>query len=163
MNNCSAEVASVADYADSIRLFTVADYGDNRPHGAPGPTAQQELRSVELKWWPATAKTVAAKSFKACQQYWTPDLFRVVHRRSVVNDLTQNATEYFMIEPFFQGIPPTDAQVERMQPDRNPEHPPLGKEIIAAGLALFGDDPWGWRFFPVLAGSATMFAAMRAL
>ncbi len=64
-----------------------------------------------------------AKSFKACQQYWTPDLFRVVHRRSVVNDLTQNATEYFMIEPFFQGIPPTDAQVERMQPDRNPEHP----------------------------------------
>ena len=46
---------------------------------------------------------------------------------------------------------------------RNPEHPPLGKEIIAAGIALFGDNPWGWRFFPVLAGSATMFAAMRAL
>ena len=46
---------------------------------------------------------------------------------------------------------------------RNPEHPPLGKEIIAAGIALFGDNPWGWRFFPVLAGSATMFAALRAL
>ena len=28
-----------------------------------------------------------------------------------------------MIEPFFQGIPPTDAQVKRMQPERNPEHP----------------------------------------
>ena len=27
----------------------------------------------------------------------------------------------------------------------NPEHPPLGKELIALGIALFGDRPLGWR------------------
>ncbi len=34
------------------------------------------------------------------------------------------------------------------------EHPPLGKLIIVGGIKLFGDNPWGWRFFPVLFGTA---------
>ncbi|GAA4765878.1 phospholipid carrier-dependent glycosyltransferase [Stakelama sediminis] len=38
----------------------------------------------------------------------------------------------------------------------NQEHPLLAKEIIAAGIALFGDKPWGWRFFATLAGTATV-------
>ncbi|MBB3035342.1 phospholipid carrier-dependent glycosyltransferase [Alteriqipengyuania lutimaris] len=46
---------------------------------------------------------------------------------------------------------------------RNPEHPPLGKEIIAAGIGLLGDNAWGWRFFSALAGSLALFAAMRGL
>ncbi|MEL7686557.1 phospholipid carrier-dependent glycosyltransferase [Citromicrobium bathyomarinum] len=46
---------------------------------------------------------------------------------------------------------------------RNPEHPPLGKEIIAAGIALLGDNPWGWRIFSALAGALALFAGMRAL
>ena len=46
---------------------------------------------------------------------------------------------------------------------RNPEHPPLGKEIIAAGIALFGDNAWGWRIFSALAGALALFAGMRAL
>ncbi|GAB5349306.1 phospholipid carrier-dependent glycosyltransferase [Alteriqipengyuania sp. 357] len=46
---------------------------------------------------------------------------------------------------------------------RNPEHPPLGKEIIAAGIALFGDNPWGWRAFSAVAGALALFAGMRAL
>ena len=46
---------------------------------------------------------------------------------------------------------------------RNPEHPPLGKEIIAAGIAIFGDNPWGWRIFSALAGALALFAGMRAL
>jgi dolichyl-phosphate-mannose-protein mannosyltransferase len=29
--------------------------------------------------------------------------------------------------------------------DPNAEHPPLAKELIAAGIAIFGDDPLGWR------------------
>jgi len=33
-------------------------------------------------------------------------------------------------------------------------HPPLGKFIIAAGIALFGDSPVGWRSMPALFGCA---------
>lgn len=29
----------------------------------------------------------------------------------------------------------------------NREHPMFGKEIIALGIALFGDNAWGWRSF----------------
>jgi dolichyl-phosphate-mannose--protein O-mannosyl transferase len=42
--------------------------------------------------------------------------------------------------------------------DRNYEHPPLGKLLIAAGLALFGDDPLGWRFMSVVFGASTLGA-----
>ena len=45
----------------------------------------------------------------------------------------------------------------------NPEHPPLGKELIALGIALFGDRPLGWRIVPALLGALGLFAAMRAL
>ena len=45
----------------------------------------------------------------------------------------------------------------------NREHPPLGKYIIAAGIALFGDNALGWRIFSVVAGVVTLFAAMRAI
>ena len=45
----------------------------------------------------------------------------------------------------------------------NREHPLLGKELIALGIALFGDNPWGWRLLSALAGAGALFAAMRAL
>ncbi|NNC59251.1 MAG: phospholipid carrier-dependent glycosyltransferase [Erythrobacter sp.] len=45
----------------------------------------------------------------------------------------------------------------------NIEHPPLGKIIIAGGIALLGDNPWGWRFFPALLGALAVFAFSRAL
>jgi dolichyl-phosphate-mannose-protein mannosyltransferase len=35
-------------------------------------------------------------------------------------------------------------------------HPPLGKFIIAIGIALFGDTPIGWRFMPALFGVAML-------
>jgi dolichyl-phosphate-mannose--protein O-mannosyl transferase len=36
----------------------------------------------------------------------------------------------------------------------NTEHPLIGKIFIAAGIALFGDNAFGWRFFSTLAGTA---------
>jgi len=36
------------------------------------------------------------------------------------------------------------------------EHPPLAKLLIAAGIELLGDNPWGWRLFPVIFGTATI-------
>src|SRR5690606_15497935 len=45
----------------------------------------------------------------------------------------------------------------------NTEHPPLGKELIAIGIALFGDRPLGWRLPSALFGTLGLFAAMRAL
>ncbi|MBV7266690.1 phospholipid carrier-dependent glycosyltransferase [Erythrobacter ani] len=45
----------------------------------------------------------------------------------------------------------------------NREHPLLGKEILALGIAMFGDNPLGWRIMPLLAGIITIFAGMRAI
>ena len=36
--------------------------------------------------------------------------------------------------------------------ETNPEHPPLGKLLIAVGIKTFGDTPVGWRMASVLAG-----------
>ncbi|MBX7535848.1 phospholipid carrier-dependent glycosyltransferase [Qipengyuania sp. GH1] len=45
----------------------------------------------------------------------------------------------------------------------NREHPLVGKELIALGIGLFGDNPWGWRFMSSLAGALALFAIMRAV
>ena len=34
-----------------------------------------------------------------------------------------------------------------------PEHPPVGKLFVVAGIALFGDNPVGWRFFSIICGT----------
>jgi dolichyl-phosphate-mannose-protein mannosyltransferase len=46
---------------------------------------------------------------------------------------------------------------------RNVEHPLLGKELIAAGIALLGDNPFGWRVMPSLAGTATVLGVFAFL
>ena len=33
------------------------------------------------------------------------------------------------------------------------EHPPLGKLLVTSGVVLFGDNPFGWRFFSVIFGT----------
>lgn len=38
----------------------------------------------------------------------------------------------------------------------NPEHPLLGKSLIALGMLIFGDNPIGWRALSTLAGTATV-------
>jgi dolichyl-phosphate-mannose--protein O-mannosyl transferase len=46
---------------------------------------------------------------------------------------------------------------------RNREHPLLGKELIALGMWLTGDNPVGWRIMPLAFGTLALFASMRAL
>lgn len=43
----------------------------------------------------------------------------------------------------------------------NPEHPVLGKQMIATSIRLLGDNPVGWRAGSVLFGVLTLFAMMR--
>ena len=40
--------------------------------------------------------------------------------------------------------------------DLHPEHPPLGKLFISAGIKLFGDNPPGWRFFSIIFGALSL-------
>jgi len=46
--------------------------------------------------------------------------------------------------------------------NRNYEHPPLGKYFIALGMAVFGDNPVGWRALSVVFGSITLGAVYAA-
>ena len=45
----------------------------------------------------------------------------------------------------------------------NTEHPLLGKEAIAAAIAVLGDTPWVWRLPSALFGALGLFAFGRAL
>ena len=45
----------------------------------------------------------------------------------------------------------------------NMEHPPLAKLIMAGGMAVFGDNPLGWRAASLLFGTLALLAAMRAM
>src|SRR5258708_3013641 len=44
------------------------------------------------------------------------------------------------------------------EPDVTPQHPPLAKIMIAGGLKLFGDNPFGWRFASAVCGSVTLIS-----
>ena len=46
--------------------------------------------------------------------------------------------------------------LERGVEVERPAHPPLGKWVIAAGIAAAGDDPFGWRVANALAGTLTV-------
>lgn len=68
-------------------------------------------------------------------------------------------------KPFFDEVhyvPAARVLMALARPE-NIEHPLFGKEMIALGMKLFGDDPFGWRVVPLLFGTLGLFAAMRAL
>src|ERR1051326_4304557 len=50
-------------------------------------------------------------------------------------------------EPYY--VPAARALLSGTPSNLNPEAPPMGKLMIAAGIRLFGDTPFGWRFFGV--------------
>jgi dolichyl-phosphate-mannose--protein O-mannosyl transferase len=51
---------------------------------------------------------------------------------------------------------PAARQWLAMQDPGNAEHPPLGKQLIAIGMALCGDRPLGWRVMSTVFGSLTL-------
>ena len=67
--------------------------------------------------------------------------------------------------PFFDEVHylPAARAFLTLEKPLNLEHPPLAKQIIALGIALFGDRPFGWRVMSVLFGTLALFAAMRAM
>ncbi|MEO1221593.1 MAG: glycosyltransferase family 39 protein, partial [Pseudomonadota bacterium] len=72
--------------------------------------------------------------------------------------------------PFFDEVHYLPAARELLEvwrggeaPYDNREHPLLGKTLIAGGMAVFGDNPLGWRVMSVIAGTLGMGASMRAM
>lgn len=59
-------------------------------------------------------------------------------------------------------VPAARTMLELAAP-ANREHPPLAKELIAIGIAAFGDNAVGWRALSTLAGSATVAAGFALL
>ena len=68
-------------------------------------------------------------------------------------------------EPYFDEVHyvPAARDILTLANYSNREHPLFGKELIALGIALFGDNPWGWRLLPSVAGMLTLFAVMRTV
>ncbi len=66
--------------------------------------------------------------------------------------------------PYFDEVHylPAARAVLELDLATNVEHPPLAKQLMALGIALFGDNPWGWRLPSLLFGALALFAAMRA-
>ena len=55
----------------------------------------------------------------------------------------------------FHYVPAAKQFLQFSEP-RNMEHPPLGKMIMAAGIAIGGDRPFGWRLMSTIFGSLTV-------
>ncbi len=51
---------------------------------------------------------------------------------------------------------PSAKQFLALTRNQNWEHPPLAKLIMAAGIAMWGDRPIGWRFMSTIFGSLTL-------
>ena len=68
-------------------------------------------------------------------------------------------------EPFFDEVHylPAARAIADLSHPVNVEHPPLAKQIIAFGMGLAGDNPWGWRIMSALFGTLALFAGMRAM
>ena len=68
-------------------------------------------------------------------------------------------------QPYFDEVHYLPAARELLNGGQylNREHPLLGKTIMAAGIWLLGDDPIGWRTFPLVAGTVALIASIRAM
>lgn len=51
---------------------------------------------------------------------------------------------------------PSAKQFLALKENQNWEHPPLGKLLMAVGIAVWGDRPMGWRFMSTVFGALTL-------
>lgn len=51
---------------------------------------------------------------------------------------------------------PSAKQFLDLKENQNYEHPPLGKELMAVGIGVFGDNPFGWRVMSTFFGALTL-------
>lgn len=58
---------------------------------------------------------------------------------------------------------PAAREVLALDARSNVEHPMVGKEMIAIGMAVFGDNPIGWRATATVAGTATVLGVFAIL
>ncbi|TIX50462.1 glycosyltransferase family 39 protein [Alteraurantiacibacter aquimixticola] len=68
-------------------------------------------------------------------------------------------------QPFFDEVHylPAVRYLLDLSHATNLEHPPFAKQVIALGVAIFGDNPLGWRIMPLLFGVLALFSSMRAM
>lgn len=68
-------------------------------------------------------------------------------------------------QPFFDEVHylPAVRYLMEFSHATNLEHPPLGKQMIALGMVIFGDNPLGWRIMSAVFGTLAVFAGMRAM
>jgi len=68
-------------------------------------------------------------------------------------------------QPYFDEVHYLPAAREMLERGLyiNREHPLFAKQLMAIGIAIFGDNPFGWRMFSLAAGTLALFASMRAL
>ena len=77
--------------------------------------------------------------------------------------IINNPAEYVFDENYYAV---DAAQILEKAGTSIPEHPPLGKLLISSGMALFGNNPLGWRIASVLFGTAAvilLYMVCRAL
>lgn len=68
-------------------------------------------------------------------------------------------------QPYFDEVHylPAARELLELGVYRNREHPLLGKELIALGITIFGDNPAGWRLPSMVTGTLAILGAMRAM
>lgn len=84
--------------------------------------------------------------------YGTEPIFDERHYVSAAEWIVQSRGHEVDLDPIMVDIFVGD---ENRLP--NPQHPMLGKLLIATGIRIFGDNPWGWRILSVFFGIASIF------
>lgn len=109
--------------------------------------------------------------FLACSSCWAAFNLKGVTLFTRKNVLTASVVGFFSWLLFWWNIdtplklnfdenhyiPAAKALLEGLR-NQNWEHPPFGKYLIGIGLALFGDQPAGWRFASTVFGALTVSA-----
>jgi dolichyl-phosphate-mannose-protein mannosyltransferase len=84
------------------------------------------------------------------ENYSDPNLFRLIDEQNLVQLPPTYMGETYFDEIYFVK---SAEQYLNLQVPYEWTHPPLGKLIIASGIAVFGFNPFGWRIMGVIAAT----------